>query len=280
MGITKDDKNNHDSLPYEPFYENGHPYYCCPTCQRGALTLKRHSIMNGRSAESNFFDEVAPGPERIGDGTWHFCCLFECSDAHCKETVACFGVEDLEIEDYMGTGAVRRFRPIAFYPALPNIEETANTSLHNRDPANEEAFLKFDDNGEVCILRDHGGTIGTVEKGTALWALLHVLCAEDAEPKRPIEDVARLVDTVREAWYTGQWTNEDLSPTAHLSNSSPQGFHEIQNRRGQKPSPYAKFSVKEIRARFQALIRKFRNKERRSAWFHWTSDKVEVRFKG
>lgn len=111
-----------DRTPFQlPFTESHIPKWPCPKCGVGHLALAPNSLVHKETPESRReHTHEAWEPDWI---RYVFSCIFECTNADCKELVACCGegrVDYFEYEDEDGweRSSDDRFLPKYFNPPL------------------------------------------------------------------------------------------------------------------------------------------------------------------
>lgn len=112
-----------DRAPYQlSFTPDRVPNWRCPSCKKGHLTLEANMLLRSETAQSRR-ESDHPAWEPWWTRTV-FSCIFACSNADCKEAIACSGdgfAEMIELEDEefgWGMGGEDRFQPRYFEPPL------------------------------------------------------------------------------------------------------------------------------------------------------------------
>lgn len=112
-----------DRTPFQlPFTENQVPKWPCPTCRVGHFALVPNTLVQKETPESvKEHDHEAWEPDWV---RFVFSCIFECTNADCKELIACCGEGRVECFEYAdeeferAQSSVYLFVPRYFNPPL------------------------------------------------------------------------------------------------------------------------------------------------------------------
>lgn len=132
-----------------PFRGNSITKYQCPTCKKGLLRVKENTFHRQEtrlSAKDHHHD--AWEPEWI---KYIYCCLFECTNSACKDTVSSSGtgsVTSIDCYDQNGEPQLEfydYFTPNYFIPHLHIFEPPDNTPDYVSEEINKSFELFFCD---------------------------------------------------------------------------------------------------------------------------------------